>query len=474
MAASLLSGGPRELRHSFVRAIKFLIYRGRVAEGRALARLVFPALRPGQIARRLASLRGADRTVFVLDPSLSDGSGHHLNFNLAIQRDVAARPGVRSVFVGRLDMADELVEQLTGLPLFVKGAFRASEGRSNTGAGFTAQKGRTKPHTAPRWNELTGQLLAGIDPSELRPDDLVVAHSFTRDSAGAIASWLRAVAARGSKVIAYFMFPDYRDGEGVGPEYSELLDALRAFGPEQRIVLAETVEIRDDLIRLCGPELPVQLAPHFKPEALLEGARRIKLDEPIEPSSGPPCVGYVGHCRHDRGSHLVAEIVREARARAPRAAQYRVHSQNPESGAIDLASLSGLDDVELLRGNLEIEDYYHLLSGIDIMLFPYVSGPRTKFMGSGIFWECVALGIVMVVPSGSNLEAEARRIGAACIGYPTASEAEAAEGGDPGTIAAAALEAVEGLSELRASGLEAGGKWLEGSRLSTLMSRVLG
>jgi hypothetical protein len=67
-------------------------------------------------------------------------------------------------------------------------------------------------------------------------------------------------------------------------------------------------------------------------------------------------------------------------------------------------------------GRLSEDDYHALLESADCMIVPYDPAAYTG-KSSGIVWECISLGIPLVVPRQTWLEREAVLWGAGCVAY---------------------------------------------------------
>ena len=400
-------------------------------------------------------------------PGLRPGTGHYLNLDAAIVRDVRRRSGWGALCYGRLDLSPEVRSALPALPFFLKGASWGAKRGADPRRGRAPERegaGRSEKRTAERhWNEFHRRRLETLTRRAIRPGDVVIFPNLaSRSMRGSVSAWLR-VRSRDEApaVVLLFMFPDYRGaGGGVDEQYAELFDALAAYPPRRRFLITETREMRDELAELAGGRLALEIAPHFKPEQALDAlgeARRA-------PAPGrPPCVGFVGSARRDRGSHLVADIVESVAARAEAGLRFRVHVQNPAWELLDRARLTALPDLELCDRNLAPDAYYAFLAEIDIAVFPYEPGVRTALQGSGVFFEALALGQVPVVPSGSHLAEEARRLGG---GFTTF------DAWRPDAVADAVLEAVEDHAHLAERARAAGRRWREAHRLSRFLDRV--
>jgi hypothetical protein len=408
--------------------------------------------------------------VHVFDPDLGPELGHNLNFNLAIVNEVERHGGVGCRVWGRLDLSAEARRCLPVHPFFVKGARWRWQARRwarradpQAAGPLAVEREARKARKSRNWNEFHALRLRALAPGSIEPGDVVFFHSFQRWSAAGIATWLRDPTAADLTVVIFFMFTDYQDPSGRSrPEYEALLDTLASLPAERLFLVAETREFRDDLVRFSRGRLAIEIAPHIAAGSTLEMLRKSRplLDRGLE-----PCVGYAGQNRPDRGSHLVHDVIEAVAERAPRRPRFRVHFQDRHFQPAELDRVAALGFVDVRAGNLPQNEFYRFLAGIDIVLLPYEPGVRTERQGSGIFWESLALGLVMVLPRDSHFEREARHWGGGLTTY---------EKWEASAIADATLAAIEGFRRLDPLARSAGARWNEARRLSTFIDRVLG
>jgi glycosyltransferase involved in cell wall biosynthesis len=411
-----------------------------------------------------------ERVVHVFDPGLGPTRGHHLNFDLAIVSEVEHRTGFECVVWGRLDLSADARLRLPVRAFFVKGArWRWEAGRAGhrgdpeAAGAVSRERERRKARQSRAWNEFHRLRLCALAPGVVEPGDVVFFHSFLRWAAAGIAGWLRDPSAAESIAVIFFMFTDYLDSSGgCRAEYEQLFDVLAARSSERTFLIAETREIRDDLVRLSGYRLAIAIAPHITLGATLDVMRKGRLA--ADPGVGF-CVGYAGHNRLDRGSHFIPDVLERVAARAPRAVRFRVHFEDPRSQPGEARRLATMRSVDFRSGRLSEDDFYRFLAGMDIVLLPFEPGPRTHRRGSAMFWESLALGLVMVLPQGSHLEREAGLWGGGFTTY---------EKWDPEAIVDAALAALESFELLDPLARAAGARWSEARRFSTFMDLVLG
>jgi hypothetical protein len=88
---------------------------------------------------------------------------------------------------------------------------------------------------------------------------------------------------------------------------------------------------------------------------------------------------------------------------------------------------------------VEEAEYRYLMAHSDIILLPY-TGARYRTDSSGIFAEAVAAGKISIVPEGSSMAHEAKRVGAAAISFHPI---------EPAAVALAVVKALARWDELQ-------------------------
>lgn len=219
--------------------------------------------------------------------------------------------------------------------------------------------------------------------------------------------------------------------------YQRALSHLTPSLRKRLLFVTERPETRLFLESNCKNELQFIEAPYV-------GAT---LASPAAANSNTPrkkiTAGFVGQPRAERGAEIILKIVEKTVHKAKRlrwAVQLdrRAVSQFKDETAEALYSqLKKSDRVDFYPGSLSIEKYHELLSGIDIMVFPY--GERYRTSGSGICMESLRTGHVQVVPSESSLESLITGSGGMAVTTPEI---------DVDSVASAVLKAVEHFEEL--------------------------
>ncbi len=132
-------------------------------------------------------------------------------------------------------------------------------------------------------------------------------------------------------------------------------------------------------------------------------------------TDGPLTVAFLGHQRHDKGYHLVPEIVRRLLATSPRPLHFLIHDGNAASSHLPAVQ----EEVRALARQhptvVRVEErladavlWQELLDQADLIVCPYC--PRTfRNRYSAVAYEAVANGIPLVLPDFTSPTTTIRR-----------------------------------------------------------------
>jgi glycosyltransferase involved in cell wall biosynthesis len=117
-------------------------------------------------------------------------------------------------------------------------------------------------------------------------------------------------------------------------------------------------------------------------------------------------ISYLGHGRHEKGFHLLADILPRIRSTGRPLRFFVQASELNEPGLAEVAaSLRGTASVNLREGTLTRTDYYSILAASDLTLLPY-DPERYRCRGSGVYSEAAVMGTPVVVPGHTWMEKE--------------------------------------------------------------------
>ncbi len=391
--------------------------------------------------------------LILFDPSLRNLSGHHFNYALAIV-EAGRRRGFSPFLFGNRQASEEAIARDLGAQPFF----------------YWTGYDNLFPHL-PSPNDLEHNALLfylqllQFPAHELREDDVLVFHSFRAEGIFGLSMWLERIKDEAAPHVALcFVHTDYADESPAESEartgyYQAALARLAAYPADRLLCIGETDAMNADVAAMSGDRLTVLRAPHFMPPI---------ADVPAKVDGGRLRIGYFGHSRDgDKGPWLIADIVAAVNERVGDRVEFRVQWDfanarfRSEGGREDLLSICGAPNVECIEGGMETERFYAELAQTDILLLPYSSHYRRR--GSGLFFEGLVLGKVMVLPADSAVAEELARLGARA---PTFRDWSAE------SIADAVVAAVERHGELVPAVRAAGERWRSDHDLDAFMTKL--
>ena len=122
-------------------------------------------------------------------------------------------------------------------------------------------------------------------------------------------------------------------------------------------------------------------------------------------------IGFLGYGSHDKkGNRFLPSVIRQILEKHD-VTFFVQHNPCKPKDVEKYALFKNDERVTVHYGDLEEEEYFDILAGLDITLMPY-SPVYYKTSSSGVFVESVAFGKVMVLPGNTWLEKETRRFDA--------------------------------------------------------------
>ena len=165
----------------------------------------------------------------------------------------------------------------------------------------------------------------------------------------------------------------------------------------QLLVYVETEFGKRFIDELGIADLVVEVFPYLAASLCVD----YRLAENLEPDD-PICLGIVGGTRPQRGSHLFPGLIARTQDLSD-SCRWKVQLDTQK-----LAGMTKQEDwpyIELLKGHanavvidsvLSVEEYFTLLSQIDVVVLPYQE--RYAVSGSGVLYESIYMGKYLVVP----------------------------------------------------------------------------
>ncbi len=375
--------------------------------------------------------------VLVVASGLRGVAGHNLGYTRAVRGAFEARGAEVTVFAHR-----HLARELQGegyLPVFSVGAYEFPPGNGP-------------------WADLTYQYAqARIYADELRHAlrdrsfDLVFLHTVADFELLAWARHLRWHGLDARLAVLFRQTPRWatlpRWKRYLHPYHrlrpSQLRALRRRLGDRLAVLTDTDVLSRDYALVAGGPvtTLPLPLAP-------------LAL-EPITPlPPAPPTLGYLGDSRATKGFPFLPGLAEGLLAEAGRAVKLDFHSVtneydttvSPATHALEALAARHPERLHLSRGGLTDAQYFALLRGSHVVVLPYDSH-HFDDGSSNVFTESMACGRPVVVPRGSWMDGEMRR-----LPRPAGVTFERR---DPASLLAACRDALDRWPELAAGAAEA-------------------
>lgn len=406
---------------------------------------------------------GDDKCVIV-DPALYSRYGHHYNMTAAIHHEMIRRGYKTFILCGRMTIDTEILEKYPVIPHFFLEGHDILEKFHNN---------RDVLRFCVSRNMLFAEELKRA-PAEIFRDATAVFHTVDANTALGIALWLDSLPVGTLRRLAVnVMAVDYLDPVTGRPSpkrrcYSALMRAARRRGVDLRLT-AENTAIAADLAAISGDGRTVDLFPYHVVNALSDvSSSGAPAPAPAVAAKSGVSVAFLSGWTRDRGAHLLPEIIRLVRRRRPDmifdvkmdwVAWEKL--QSDAGGGLDTEAFSE-PGVRLAASGMPISQYYAMLSAADIVLLPYAG--RYVKAGSGIFYESLSLGKVMVTPQGSVMHAEAEQFGAGVVGF---------ERHDAEAVARAVLDACDRLPALQAAAQTAAAWWKTRFSVQSCFDRIL-
>jgi hypothetical protein len=390
--------------------------------------------------------------VLILDPSLIDKRGHHHAFAQYLKAE-AETLGLYVKILGNTAATREIRRAGT-VPFFPDSGYSSLFEESE--------------HTNLRVTmECSGRFLnrlSKIRAQWFKRDDFVFFPGVTPNQILAIAQWMTAMdPAVSPRFGLCLMFqPNWDVAGGISTVNPALYDSaftlLRAQHGKKVVYSCETEGLAKEFEVLAGKP-PVVLPVPTQVDGVRAGSRQTSKTNGTEPLR----VAFLGVTKHEKGAHLLPDIVEiVSRSAAHIAFDIQVSGDDIDLNRALAERLSPLSNVALFQEELSSSAFQDLIVGADILLLPY--DPTTyRTRGSGLITEARKTAIPVVVPLDTDLGRIA--VGA---GFGVGFKAFTAE-----SVATALIGAVENIDRLRcAAEQEAENLSLAKPYLATLLAEV--
>jgi len=342
--------------------------------------------------------------VLIVDPSLMDEAGHHLNVSEALSVTLANAGFETSTLAHRAFPADAH-ESLAATPLFLN---RIYDGIWHVHEKPSRYEAITRKSSVELRHVLRG-----------RRERLVIFPTVAGLEFPGMAEWICDHPNPETLEVYFwivfgpeFMAPDPASEDRQAEWYAEGFAALEAAaetGAKLRPIV-ETQGLKD----IWQPFTELEISVIRLPTMVHHIAREIAA----QPRKGPLTIRYGGDVRDGKGFSLLPEIVTATLAEHPEVHfDLRVAVEDPSRHEADLHSLEENQAVTLKIGALPPRAFQRFLSTGDIILLPY--DPEIYLRrGSSICDEAEALGKPQVLPSAVSFAQKMLAAGAA-TGFET-------------------------------------------------------
>jgi glycosyltransferase involved in cell wall biosynthesis len=312
--------------------------------------------------------------LIIVDPSLRDGLGHHLNVAQALCAG-AMKTGFACAVVAHVDVAASLPDGALLVPWFRCSIY--------DGFGRPEMDYRTEFAAA----------LRGLPLPDLAGHDTLVFPTICGRELIEVATWYDGLPSERPWLIIALLFSPVWMPNGSDPtestRYRHALVRLAAHAGKVRFI-TETDSISQQYLALAGT--PSMVA------ALPTGVDILTRRK--SPRAGGVVFGYLGYAKAEKGFLLLPEIVSRLTRRIG-GARFIIQAAShrwDEPLCAALTAINTSDNVEVVFGAVSRERFAELLSSIDVLLLPY-DPERYLGRGSGLLREGTAHGCRIVAPA---------------------------------------------------------------------------
>ncbi len=336
---------------------------------------------------------------FILDPNLKDANGHHREWDLSVAL-AAADAGYELRLYGHRNAGIQHDDRIVTVPYFSHTTYSRRSTDSISGVHDDCEY----------FNALLAGELGGLSKDLFAPHDIVFVPTLSEKHILGFIAWMKSFdPTTAPAFFIHLMLPsgisvDTSGGVAVVDSYRALLYRL-AFrkaaeeGPEIRFFAGGT-QVAAQYSVLAGypiEPLSIPLRPVRDKTGVTSRRKTLLL--------------YAGDAKPEKSFGLVPELV-ELLCREHADWDFVVHANAYGMHAAKFAetcqalsvAAERFTNFRLHTGWLSSEEYQAIL-GADCMLFTH--RPDYYFSkSSGILWECISLGVPVVVPAGGWLERE--------------------------------------------------------------------
>lgn len=385
--------------------------------------------------------------VTICDPGLFSMGAHGFNYALALSHALRRRGHGVSIYAYRY--ADAGVLAATGATPHFK---HLLYDRVDDAKPFDEEL---------NWSVLNASFaedMHALGDAVLGAERIVLLPNITQHQIHGLADWYKSTPdeQRPALVVNLMFYPRWTawaDHAVRGAEfYLRAADMLRPWLGRKVGLCTENIDIADFYTELLGARVALAPVP-------LESPARLTPSDAARPLR----FGFFGYSKCEKGFHLLPEAIALARRRGARfraLVQIHHHHAEPEIVAADKA-LSAMRDIDVMRGTTERAQYYALLDSCDVILLPY-DPIQYRTRGSSVLAEAVSYAKPVVATRDTWAALAAKRGECAAVLCDF----------DPGSLAAALLNAEQTLSFLSATAATTASHWLAANNVDVYCSMI--
>lgn len=328
------------------------------------------------------------RRALVVDPSLVDQSGHHLNVALAIK--AALSPvGWHARFLAHRDWDNQTAPELAASPVFSERCYKMLYHTIEQPTLIDASRRK-----------------AAIELSHFLSDaaeKVIIFPTVTHLDLYAIAKWVEVHPDPKTISILFwvlfspeFMTDTEAEAEDVYQCYEAAFAAINALSKTGAVMkpIVETPGMRDVWQPLSDAEISVIRLPSM--------AHAVKSSRQDRRQQADVRIGFAGEVNEGKGFSLLPEAIRACLSEEPKLHfDIRVNVVDPAEFALPLDQLDAMDQVSLFVGQQTTEAYLKFLAGCSCILLPY-DPDVYAVRGSTICEEAHIFGIPVVAPASAS------------------------------------------------------------------------
>lgn len=350
----------------------------------------------------LKSMPKSNGRVFLVDPSIRDELGHHYYLSSALKQEVEAA-NKECVVLGFHQMSEKIGD-LNGFAYFEVTGF-GSKPNGSEFENYQFSVGESQNLT---------KSLAELPKSVFRKNDFVFFPTVSSNMILAIIGWMLSFEEqnRPSFGICLMFQPDWhfilRYSKMNYQLYAAAFSLLKDTPLVNSVVFTtETQGLAERYQREFGIAATAMPIPTIGQDLRASIERQPRSAEAVS----TPVISCIGYARQEKGTHFMPEIYDLLSSAGY---DFVLKVQIVSHDEVYLANLEnelkGLEKVQLIYDQLTMPEVAELIAETDIMLLPYDRRTYAN-RGSTLFNEARLLGVPVILPSGTDIGAEAAEQG---------------------------------------------------------------